>query len=75
MTSEFTYTLKEALEIEDHEIQPSDHFKDYEEWDSIGQLSLIAAIDELYEVQIESDELTKINTVQELWEAIQSKVS
>lgn len=75
MKNEFTLALKEALEIEGRDIQPTDHFKDYEEWDSIGQLSLIATIDELYEVQIESDELSSIHTVQELWDAIQAKVS
>lgn len=64
--------VKEALEIEDREISLSDLFRNYEEWDSLGQLSIIAALDEEFNIVIEGAEFAKINTLSELLEKIKS---
>ncbi len=64
--------VKEALEIEDRELSPNDNFKDFEEWDSLGQLSIIAALDEQFGVVIEGAEFAKINTLGELLTKVQA---
>jgi acyl carrier protein len=58
--------IKEALEIEGRELDSNDNFRDYPEWDSLGQLSVIAALDENFGVVIEGAEFGKINTLGEL---------
>ncbi len=73
MEEKFITAFKEALEIEDHEVQLSDAFRDYDEWDSIGQLSLIAMLDDEYGLQIEGKEFDKLETVEDLIKAIQQK--
>lgn len=62
--------IREALEIEDRELSLDDNFRDYEEWDSLGQLSVIAALDEQFGVVIEGAEFAKINTLGELLDKI-----
>lgn len=64
--------LKDILEIEDRDIHLSDIFRDYEEWDSIANLTLIACIDEEFEVIISSNELKELHTVQDILQKIQS---
>lgn len=66
----FIGQLKETLEIEDREINMSDEFRDYEEWDSLTYLSLIAMLDEEYDLQIEEAEFKKLRTVEDLFNAI-----
>lgn len=66
MDNKFMSLIKEALEIEGRELEISDNFRDYPEWDSLGQLSVIAALDENFGVVIEGAEFSKINTLGEL---------
>ena len=58
--------IKESLEIDGRELAINDNFRDYPEWDSLGQLSVIAALDENFGVVIEGAEFSKINTLGEL---------
>lgn len=71
----FLELFKEALEIEGREIKPGDTFKDYDEWDSIGLLSIIAMIDEEYDVTFDSNELENAETLAELYELVQTKTA
>lgn len=71
MQKQFIDNLKEALEVEG-EIKLTDKFRDYEEWDSLARLSLIAMLDEEYELQIENEEFEKITTVEELYHVIEA---
>jgi len=72
MEEKFIANLKEALEIEDHEVLLSDKFRDYEEWDSLNRLSLIAMLDDEYGIQIENTEFEKLITVGDLLNKIRS---
>ena len=55
MEAEFFLMITEVLEIEDREIQLSDAFRDYDEWDSLARLTLIAEIDDKYNIVIEEE--------------------
>lgn len=70
---QFFENLKEALEIEDRELDLTDQFKEYEEWDSLARLSLIAMLDEEYDVILEDAIFNQINTIQELVDAVEQK--
>lgn len=73
MQEKFLEVFKDTLDIADRELNMSDKFRTYEEWDSIANLSVIAMIDEEYEVVIENSTFKNIITLQELWDKIQEK--
>ena len=64
---DFIEQLKEVLEVEDRELNPKDVFRNYDEWDSLVYLSVIAFLDEEYDIQIEEAEFKKLNTVEDLY--------
>lgn len=62
----FFTQLQEVLDAEGKIISLSDKFRDYDEWSSLANLSLIAMLDDSYGVVIPPDEFKKIQTVGEL---------
>jgi len=66
MKEKFINSLKDTLEIQNREILLNDKFRDYKEWDSLAQLSLIAMLDDEYGVAIENEEFMKLITVEDL---------
>lgn len=68
----FIELFSEALERED-EIKMEDEFRNYDEWSSIAYLSVIAMMDEEYNVQVEESDFKKIRTVQDLYDACTEK--
>ena len=68
----FIELFSEALEREG-EIKMEDEFRKYEEWSSIAYLSVIAMMDEEYDVQIEEADFKKLRTVQAIYDACSNK--
>lgn len=68
----FIELFAEALERED-EIKMEDEFRNYNEWSSIAYLSVIAMMDEEYDVQIEEADFKKLRTVQAVYDACINK--
>lgn len=75
METKFVSELKEILEIEDRELDMDDQFRDYPEWDSLANLSVIAMIDEEYGVVIENSAFRQINTVAELIQEVKKRAN
>jgi len=75
MKEKFLATFKEALQIEEREIELADIFRNYAEWDSLGRLSLIAALDEEFDLQIEDKEFEKLITVGDLLNQVELKMN
>ncbi len=73
METEFIEKLKEVLEIEDHDVNMSDEFRTYDEWSSLAYLSVIAMLDEDYEIQMEEADFKKLRTVADLYNATLEK--
>ena len=69
----FLQNIKETLDIDAKVLKMSDEFREYEEWDSIANLSVIAMIDVEYDLIIDNNEFKNISTLQELWNKIQRK--
>ena len=68
----FIELFTEALERED-EIKMEDEFRNYEEWSSMAYLSVIAMMDEEYDVQMEEADFKKLRTVQAVYDACTKK--
>lgn len=75
MEAKFIELFKEVLEIEDKDINLSDAFREYGEWDSLVYLSVIAMLDDEYDIVIETDEFKKILTVGELMNEVKKRTS
>ena len=73
--------LKEFIEncaeqfddTESSEIQADTEYRELDEWTSLTALSIIAMIDEEYDVQLKADEMRKTQTIQELFDLVKSK--
>lgn len=74
MEEKFLQQLKETLEVKDRELQLADNFRQYEEWDSLNLLSVIALIDEEYGVVIDGNDFAKLNTVADLVDEIKKRL-
>lgn len=48
-------------------------FKELDEWSSIIALSIIAMVDEEYEIALKGDDIRKANTIEDLYNIIKSK--
>jgi acyl carrier protein len=73
METNFIKVIKDALEMEDKNLAMDDKFKEYEEWDSLAQLTLIAELDENFDVTIQTSDFKNITTLQELFDHIQNQ--
>ncbi len=65
--------LADILEVQS--VNDTDSLKEFDEWDSLTSLSMIAMIDADYNVNLTAEELVSLNTVGELKNYIKSKMS
>lgn len=49
---------------------PETKFRELDEWSSLSALSILAMVDEEYDVQLKAEEMRKTNTVQELFDLV-----
>lgn len=49
-------------------------FRTLDEWSSLIALSIMAMIDEEYDIQLKADEMRKANTIHELFNIVSSRV-
>jgi acyl carrier protein len=73
MESKFLELIAEVLELENLSISMEDKFRDYDEWDSLARLSLIAMIDDEYNIVIEDEVFKNLLTLGDLYQEIQSR--
>ena len=50
-------------------------FRELDEWSSLLALSIIAMVDEEYDVQLKGEEMRSASTIQELFDLVKSKVA
>lgn len=66
--TEFIENFADQFEDTDASVfTPETKFRELEEWSSLSALSILAMIDEEYDVQVKADEMRKTNTIQELF--------
>ena len=73
MNEKVIAAIKESLEIEDREVTENDKFKEFEEWDSLANLTLISALDEEFGVVIPTEVFNELETVSDLIKEIESR--
>ena len=55
--------LEEVFEKDAADMKVEDDFRSYDEWDSLTQLSLVATLNDEFDISVNSDELEKITTI------------
>ena len=73
MQDKFLELIRDVLEINDRDLNMTDEFRNYVEWNSLANLSLIALLDEEYGIVIEYNEFRNLNTLFDIFERIQKK--
>ena len=72
---EFVVLFAEQFDETDaSEITVDKKFRDFEEWSSLIGLSVIAMVDEEFDVTLRGEDMRKANTPAELYEIIKSKM-
>jgi len=66
-------TLAEILEIEN--VEPNAPLKDFENWDSLTVLSIVASVDANYGVSLTNEDLKRITTASDLATIVRSRMS
>lgn len=72
------FILKLEEEFEDlakGSLKADTHFRDIEDWSSMHALIIIAMIDTEYDVSVSGQELSEIETVNELFSLVQKKMN
>lgn len=60
-------------ETDPAEITATAEFKNLEEWSSLTALSIIAMVDEEYDVTLKGDDIKNAKTVEDLFNAVKAK--
>ena len=56
------------------EIKPDTKFRELDEWSSLVALSLMAMLDDEYDISLKADEMRRANTIQELFDLVKNKL-
>lgn len=68
---EFIEKFAEAIDIEATELTADTEFRTLDEWDSIAYISVIAMMDEEYDIQIEMSTFKTLKTLKDIAEYIE----
>lgn len=72
--NEFVELFAEQFDDTDaSEFQPSTIFKELEEWSSLIALSVIAMVDEEFDITIKGEDIRNADTIENLYEIVKSK--
>ncbi len=63
--------LEECMELDEGTLSLTDSLSDYEEWDSLAALSLIAVVGEKCGKTIDNDDIKKLVTVKDALEIME----
>jgi acyl carrier protein len=72
-SSDFIGAFADAIDRDEALIKVEDSFRDYEEWDSIALLSLVAMLDDNYSVNIPREIFEKLETIQDLIDEVNKR--
>ena len=75
METKFLEMISYVFEIADRTITMNDTFRDFDEWDSLARLSLIAEIDDVYNIVIEDEVFKTLLTLEDLHKEIQNRIN
>jgi acyl carrier protein len=73
MEERFLKLFQEVLEKDDNTLNVEVEFRNLDEWDSLAVLSVLAMINEEYDITIPRNDFEKLITIQDLHEYVMNK--
>ena len=73
MKEKLISALAEALEMDVSQVKPDDIFRDYENYSSLTELSVLAMLDSDFGIEIEMQEFNNYKTVEDLINLVSSR--
>ena len=74
--NEFIANFAEQFDETDPSVfTPETKFRELEEWSSLIALSVIAMIDEEYEITLKGDDIRSSQTIEDLYDIVKSKLA
>ena len=61
-------------EIDTHDFNGQTNFRDNDEWSSLVGLSVIAMVDEEYDVILKGDDVKRSKTIEDVYNVVKSKL-
>ena len=61
-------------DVEANELTLEKNFRDIDEWSSLIALSVIAMVDEEYNVELKGDDISNSNTIEDLYNIVKSRI-
>ncbi len=71
------FVTKFAEQFDDTDVSlftPQTHFREIDEWSSLIALSIIAMVDEEYDVTLKGDDIRNSDTVEDVFNAVKAKM-
>jgi acyl carrier protein len=65
---QFIEKMAEVLERDS--VNPDDNFRDYEEWDSLAYMAVVAMVDDEYDMVISGDDFANLNKIVDIYHYI-----
>jgi acyl carrier protein len=75
MEKELFEQLEDILELDPGTIKATDTFRDFENWDSMANLSVIAMLDDSFGVHIASQDFKSLITVEDLIAEVKKRMA
>lgn len=72
MENEFLENIKELLGIDDRDISMDDEFRSFDEWSSLAFMSLIAMLEDEYDIKVDVNRFKLLETVGDVWAEVQT---
>lgn len=69
----FIPQFADAIEVDPASINAETEFKALENWDSLCALSIIAMVDDAYQVTLGGEDLESAKTVADLWTVVEAR--
>jgi acyl carrier protein len=73
MEEKLVNALAEALEMDGSIIKPEETFRDYENYSSLTELSMLAMLDSEFGIELEMKDYNKLKTVADLIALVSSR--
>ena len=70
---DFVENVKDLFDDEVEGFGPETHFRELDEWSSLLSLSIIAMVDDDYDVIIKTDDIKTCTTVEDLFNLVNNK--
>lgn len=74
LSKHYSNKIPQFDETEESVFTPETRFREIEEWSSLVALSVIAMVDEEYDVTLKGDDIKKSETIADIYNTVASKL-